>query len=106
MPEQRHISPINSVKTAKVLYERAGSVLCRTLRYMSSFPVESTFVCGHMRTVDMYEIMCAVADYVGIGVHTYAQIADVFTMPQMYRNETEKKIEARISRAFPKASEV
>ena len=59
-------------------------------------------MCAHMMTVDMYEIMCTAADYVGIGVLTYAEIAGVFTMNLIYRDETEGKIDARMCKAFLK----
>ena len=57
-------------------------------------------------TVDTYEIMCAVINYVEIGIHTYAEIADVLTMNLIYHDAVEEKIDARIRKAFPNGSVV
>ena len=35
IPEFRLLSPRKSARTVKALYERAGPVICKTLRYMS-----------------------------------------------------------------------
>ena len=68
---------------------------------MSRSPVSSAHMCGYTMTVNTFEIMCEVADCVGIGVSTYAEIADVFTMTLMYREVMEEKIEAKMCKAFP-----
>ena len=63
---------------------------------MTLFPLESVRMCGYIMIVDMYEMMCVVADYVSIGIHTYAKKVDVFTISLMYRDVTEEKIKARM----------
>ena len=39
-----------------------------------SLPVESAHMCGYMMTVNMYDMMCVVVDYVDIEFHTYAEV--------------------------------
>ena len=43
-------------------------------------------------TVNMFKIMCKVANYVGIKVHTNAEIAKVFTMTLIYRDIREERL--------------
>ena len=49
-------------------------------------------MCGYMMTVNMYDMICVMVDYVGIEVHTYAKEANVFTITLMYRDVMEVKI--------------
>ena len=71
---------------------------------MSRSPVESACVCSYMITVDMYNMMCVVADYADIGVHMYAEFFDVFTIKLMYRDVMEKRIEATVYKAFSRGN--
>ena len=75
-PEDGLLSPESWPKAVKALYERAQPVICRTLKHMSHSPVDSARMCGYMMTVDIYDMMCKVADYVGINIHTYAEVDD------------------------------
>ena len=46
----------------------------------------------YMMTVDMYDLMCVLENYVVIEIHTCAKVALVFTMTLMYCNVMEEKI--------------
>ena len=59
---------------------------------MSRSPVESARMCGYMMTVDMYDMICVVEEYVSIEVHMYAEVVDVCTMTLMYRDVLDKTI--------------
>ena len=37
-------------------------------------------------TLNMYKMMCEVAEYIGIGIDEYKEVVDVFTMTLMYRD--------------------
>ena len=104
MPENRRLNVRNSARTAKALYERAGPGICQLLRCMSRSPVESARMCGYMMTVDMYDMICVVAEYVGIEVHMYAEAMDVFTMTLMYRDVMDERIETTVWKAFSNES--
>ena len=67
--ENGQFSLRNSAETSKALYESAGPSICRMLRCMSCFPVESARMCGYMMRVNMYDMICVVTDYVDIEVH-------------------------------------
>ena len=67
-PENGLLSPKNSARAAKALYETAGPAICRMVRYMFRFPVELARMCGNMMIVNMYDTMWVVVDYVGIKV--------------------------------------
>ena len=71
---------------------------------MSRSPVESTRMCGDMMTVDIYNMICVVAEYVGIEVHMYAEVVDVFTMTLMYRDVMDERIETTVWKAFSNES--
>ena len=43
---------------------------------MSQSPVELARMCGMMMTLNMLEMMCEVADYIGIGIDAYAEVVD------------------------------
>ena len=51
-------------------------------------------------TVDMYDIICVVAEYVGIEVHMYVKVVDVFPMMLMYRDVMNKRIETTVCKTF------
>ena len=74
------------------------------MRCMSRSPVESARMCGYMMTVDMYDMICVVAEYVGIEVHMYAEAVDVFTMTLMYRDVMNERIETTTCKTFSSKS--
>ena len=104
LPENRWLNVRKSARTAKALYEKAGTGICQLLRCMSRSPVESARMCGDMMTVDMYDMICVVAEYVGIEVHMYAEVVDVFTMTLMYRDVMDERIETTVCKAFSRGS--
>ena len=57
-------------------------------------------MCGDMMTVDMYDMIYVVAEYVEIEVHMYAQTMDMFTMTLMYRDVMNERIETTVWKAF------
>ena len=59
---------------------------------MSQSPMETARMCGYMMTVKTFEIMCEVTNFVGIGVHSYVELVDVFTMTLMYGDAMEENI--------------
>ena len=61
--EQGPISPRKSAKATETLYKRVEPGICNTLRYMLKSPAESARrMCGVMMTLNMYEMICEVAD--------------------------------------------
>ena len=50
--------------------------------------------------IEHVEMMCEVADYIGIGDHVYAEVVDVFTMTLMFGDIMLERSEAKICRAF------
>ena len=71
-----------------------------TLRYMSCSPVQSARMRGYMVTVNMFEVMCKAADYVGIVVRMYAEVVDVFTMTLLYRDFMNEKLRQACEKYF------
>ena len=61
-------------------------------------------MCGYMMTVDMYDMICVVAEYVGIEVHMYAEVVDVFNMTLVYRDVMDERIETTLCTAFSRES--
>ena len=61
-------------------------------------------MCGYMMTVDMYDMICVVAEYVSIQVHMYAEVVDVFTITLMYRDVMEERIETTVCKEFSRGS--
>ena len=53
-------------------------------------------MCVQVMTVDMYDMICIVAQYVGIEVHVYAEVVEMFTMTLMYRNVMDERIETTV----------
>ena len=55
-------------------------------------------MCKYMMTVDMYEMMCKVADYVGINVvRAYTEVlVDVFPMTLMFLDMMEEKFQRNL----------
>ena len=91
---------VNSYKAAKVLYERAGPVICRTLERVSHSPLESVRMCAYLMTVNTFDIMCEVSDYVDVGVHACEEVFDVFTITLIYRAVIKETINANMRKAF------
>ena len=54
----------------------------------------------YMMTVDMYNMICGMADYVGIEVRTYAEVVDVLTITLMYGDVMEEKFEITVQYTF------
>ena len=98
--EQAPVSPRKSANSAKTLYEKVGSGICNTLRYMSQSPAELTRMCGVMMTLNMYEMMCEVAKYIGIGIDAYVEVVDVFTMTLLFRDLMLEQTKSKICKAF------
>ena len=90
MPENELFNVRNSARAVKVLYEWAGTLICRMLRYMSRSPVKSARMCGYVMTVDMYDMICVVAEYVGIGVYMYASRRRVYYDADVSRRDRRK----------------
>ena len=67
---------------------------------MSQSPVESARMCGMKMTLNMYEMMCDVAEYIGIGINAYADVVDVLTMTLMYHDLMLERTESKICKAF------
>ena len=104
IPENRRLNVRNSARAAKALYERTGPAICRLLRCLSCSPVESARMCGYMMTVEIYDMICVVAEYVGIEVHIYVEVVDVFIMTLMYRDVMDERIEKTVCKAFSRGS--
>ena len=49
---------------------------------------------------DMYEMMCEVAECIGIGIDAYAEVVNVFAMTRMNRDLMLEQTESKICEAF------
>ena len=92
MLENGLFSSRNLTRVAKALYDRAGTAICRMLR------------CMFCSSIDMYNMMCVVADYVDIDVHTYVEFVNMFTMTPMFCDVKKEKIETMVCNAFSRGS--
>ena len=53
-----------------------------------------------MMTLNMYEMMFEVAEYIGIGIIAYAEVVNVFTLTLMYRDLMLERTDLKTCKAF------